>query len=166
MPKVSNESGGQMYLKLRSQALALARDPIAVPAPGHEAPVWGVVMDMGFPNGTATLVALADGSTSLYYSNGGGVIGGQAHEPVRMANAVFIDEANRLHGRLTQSETHPLPAAGQTAFYALTDAGVLGGAAANEDLGKGTHELATLFLAGHGVITQLRLVSEGRVRGT
>ena len=39
-------------------------------------------MDMGTRNATATLVGLADGTTSLYLSTGGAVIGGGEHPQV------------------------------------------------------------------------------------
>ena len=38
--------------------------------------VFGVVMDMTYPSGVATLVTFADGTASLYTSTGGGIIGG------------------------------------------------------------------------------------------
>ena len=83
---------------LRLQALSVERGPAGIPAPPPNALVWGLLMEMGFPNGTATLFALADGTTSLYYSSGGGVLGGQGHEAVRRANAALLAEANRLVG--------------------------------------------------------------------
>src|SRR5436305_12772026 len=52
--------------------------------------VWGAVMDMAFPGGVASLVSLEDGSTSLYTSTGGGVIGGGAQPPVVEATQAFL----------------------------------------------------------------------------
>jgi hypothetical protein len=37
-----------------------------------EAPVWGILMETGYSEATATLLALGDGTTSLYLSSGGG----------------------------------------------------------------------------------------------
>jgi hypothetical protein len=123
-------------------------------------------MEMGFPNGTATLMALADGTTSLYYSGGGGVLGGQGHEAVRRANAALLREANGLVTRLRPTSTYQLPPARTTTFYARTDSGVLAGGGTDEDLGRGWHELSPLFRAGHGVLTELRLICEGSGPGT
>ena len=36
--------------------------------------VWGVVMETGYPEAVVTLVSLGDRTTSLYFSNGGGII--------------------------------------------------------------------------------------------
>jgi hypothetical protein len=159
-PRGSADPGAAAYQHLRSQAFSVDRASAGIPAPSPDAPVWGVIMEMGFPNGTATLLALADGTTSLYYSSGGGVIGGQGYESVRRANAALLAEANRLVSRMTPTSTCPLPAARTTTFYARTDSGVLAGGGADEDLGHGRHDLSSLLRAGHGVLTELRLLTE------
>ena len=38
--------------------------------------VWGVLMERGYAKGVATVVALTDGTASLYISTGGSVTGG------------------------------------------------------------------------------------------
>ena len=55
---------------------------------------------------------------------------------------------------------YPVPDVGHTVFYVLSDSGILTAAAPTDDLGHGRHPLAPLFHAGHGVLTQLRLVTE------
>jgi hypothetical protein len=117
-------------------------------------------METGYGPVTATLFALADGTTSLYLSNGGGVIGGHGHGSVRAANASFIDQANHSLEHLKPSASFPIPEPAHTVFYVLTDAGILTGGALENDLGNGGHPLSPLFHAGHKVITQLRLISE------
>jgi hypothetical protein len=153
--------GAAAYQRLRSQGLSVQRSAAGIPAPHPDAPVWGLLMEMGFPNGTATLIALADGTTSLYYSGGGGVLGGHGHESVRRATAPMLAEANRLVAQMTPTSTYPLPQAGNTIFYARTDSGVLTGSAPDADLGLGRHALSPLFHAGHGILTELRLASSG-----
>src|SRR5688572_16670054 len=49
--------------------------------------IRAVVFDWGMGNGSATLVAFDDGTTSLYFSGGGGIIGAGAHDAVRRAAA-------------------------------------------------------------------------------
>ena len=116
--------------------------------------------DRGYPEASATLFALGDGTTSLYLSTGGGVIGGQPHQNVREAIAEFVEAANRHYQHLKPTDFFPLPAEGQTVFYVLTDSGVLTGAGREEELGLWEHPLSSLFHEGHRVITQLRLISE------
>ena len=62
-------------------------------------------METGYDAVTVTLFALSDGTTSLYFSNGGGVIGGQGYEAVRRANEAFLNQANHSLQHLTHCET-------------------------------------------------------------
>ena len=155
-----DQSSGETYSALRHQALSIQRAEIGIPAPPPEAPAWGILMETGYPEATATLLALGDGTTSLYLSSCGGVIGGHAHQNVRQANAEFVETANRNYQHLEITDSFPVPAEGQTFFYVLTDSGVFTGDGREEDLGLGRHPLSPLFHAGHRVITQLRLISE------
>ncbi|MEP6819662.1 MAG: hypothetical protein ABJA18_09020 [bacterium] len=149
-----------VYSGLRQQALSANRTDVGIAAPSPEAPAWGILMETGYDAVTVTLVALSDGTTSLYFSNGGGVIGGHDHEAVRHANGAFLIQANDSLSHLMPCETFPIPEAAQTIFYVLTDSGILKGGAPENDLGNGRHPLSTLFHAGHEVISQLRLISE------
>jgi hypothetical protein len=162
-PRVPTDtSPNGVYSSLRGGALSTRRAEVGIPAPPRKAPVWGMLMETGFPEATVTLFAVTDGTTSLYFSNGGGVLGGHAHESVREANAEFLETANRLSRHLTPTTTFPVPQTGHTVFYALTDSGILTGHGLEEDLGEGRHPLSELFHAGHGVLTELRLISEDR----
>jgi len=160
-----NASGGEVFAGLRNQALATKRSQVGMPAPPDSSPIWGLLMETGYPKATATVFALADGTTSLYLSSGGGVIGGQGHVSVRIANAEFLAVANRLRQNLTPTTEYPFPKTGDTVFYALTDSGVLTGGGPENDLGHGRHPLSHLFHAGHGVLTQLRLITESKGQG-
>jgi len=117
-------------------------------------------METGFPEGTATLVSMSDGSASLYCSGGGGVIGGIGHETVRRAATAFVGLAGHHQSNMTATKTFPLPRAGRTIFYVLTDSGVFSAEADENDLGEQRHALSPLFYAGQDVITQLRLTSD------
>jgi hypothetical protein len=160
-PRVGTDrSSGEVYSALRHQALSTQRTEVGIPAPPLEAPVWGILMETGYPEAAATLLAFSDGTTSLYLSSGGGVIGGHAYQSVRQANAALLETANQYYRHLKSSESFPVPATGHTLFYALTDSGVLSGGDREDELGHGRHPLSPLFHAGHRVITQLRLMSE------
>jgi hypothetical protein len=128
--------------------------------PSGDAPAWAVLMETGYDSVTVTLFAVCDGTTSLYFSNGGGMIGGHAHETVRSANAAFIKEANRSLDNLTPCSTFPIPEMAHTVFYVLTDTGVLTNSGLEKDLGNGRHPLSNLFHAGHRVISEFRVIDE------
>jgi len=121
--------------------------------------VWGVVMETGFPEATVTLVSLADGSTSMYFSSGGGVIGGAGHETVRKAALRMCLVADSFVSSCSPATEFPFPERGHTIFYILTKNGKVTSASLEKDLGEQKHPMSSLFYAGQDVITQLRLVT-------
>lgn len=156
------DDGASVYHGLRTQLLDL--DPAGVGlGPTKDRPrLWGALMEMGFPNGVATLAALADGTTSMYTSAGGGIIGGGAHQAVVDAGRAFLACVERYLGDLRPDPDATLPAPGLVTIRALTYGTRLSASAPEEDLGHGRHRLAPVFHAGHGVLTQLRLIDQAR----
>jgi hypothetical protein len=117
-------------------------------------------MDTTYPTGVATLVGLADGTTSLYTSTGGGIIGGGAHAEVASVTERLLTEAEDNLDKLTTDSGTDLPAPGRVIIRVLTFNGRLSVDAAEDDLGHGRHPAAPLFHAAHRVITALRLIDE------
>lgn len=146
---------------LRKLALTGSRSAFALKAGASPSTPWGVVMECGFPEGSFTLVALSDGSASIYLSGGGASIGGGAHEAIRQAAQAMVALAATFQPEATRTHDFPLPENGQTIFYLLTDVGVFTANASEEDLGEQRHAWSPLFYAGHEVITQYRTM-EGR----
>jgi hypothetical protein len=126
--------------------------------------VWGVLMEMGHADAAVTPVALNDGTASLYFSWGGGVIGGGPHPSINASARRTVAMAACELSKLSPTAAFPLPAVGEVKFYVLTTGGVLTAAAREETLGAGEHPLSALFYAGHDVITALREVTEERGR--
>jgi hypothetical protein len=123
---------------------------------------WGVLIETGYPEGSATLIALADGSASIYLSSGGGTIGGIAHETIRKAAQRMVQIASQFQPQMKQTTALPLPRKGETIFYLLTDSGVFSASVAEEQLGENRHPLSRLFHAGHALISEFRLIDERR----
>jgi hypothetical protein len=61
----------QTVRALREQALGVGAAELGLVATTERAHVWGVLMETGYPEAVATLVALGDGTTSLYFSRRG-----------------------------------------------------------------------------------------------
>jgi hypothetical protein len=149
-----------IYKNLRSELLTLPPARIGI-CPSEELPnVWGVLMETGYSPAVVTLVSLADGTTSLCFGTGGGVIGAEKHSTVREATAALIAAAENHRGKLLPAESFPLPDVDRVRFYVLTFSGTLTAEAGERELGKKTHELSALFYAGHAVITQIRIATE------
>ena len=150
----------EVYADLRRQVLALTPEQLgdAVPA---DASVLAMLMETGYPEAVATLIAVADGTTSLYFSNGGGVIGAGTHDAVADASQRWLHASAGALSELSAMTDPTLPAVGDTQFVAVTRDGVRGLVAPEDDLGEGRHRLSPLFHAGHDVITQIRLAEGG-----
>jgi hypothetical protein len=118
-------------------------------------------METGYQEAAATLVAVADGTTSLYFSNGGGMIGAGEHAPVREANRRFLETARSFLAQLSEVSDLSPPSDGVTQFVAVTTEGLRSVVAREEELGEGRHSLSQLFYSGQDVITQMRLAEGG-----
>jgi hypothetical protein len=118
-------------------------------------------METGYPEAVATLVAVVDGTSSLYFSNGGGLIGAGTHAPVAEANRRWLEKGREFLPQLSAITDPPLPAEGLTQFVAVTPEGLRGAVAPEEELGQGRHGLSPLFYGGQDVITQIRLTEGG-----
>ena len=113
-----------IYGALRGQVLGLRPTP-QIPETLSGQRVIAAVVDQNVGSGTATLACVADGSTSLYYSNGGGELGlGHAHPAVREATRTFLAAAGAACPLLERTEDCPLPAPGQAAVHLITGEGV------------------------------------------
>lgn len=152
----------QVYTQLRNQILTLNPQKAGL-VPSPETPnVWGVLMETGYSKAVVTLVSLADGTTSLYFSNGGGMIGLGDNQDKAAANAskAFVADAEKYFGGMTPTTSYPLPGVGQVKFYVLTFSGSYVAEAGESDLGNKVHPLFPLFYRGQEVITQVRLQQE------
>ncbi len=131
--------------------------------------VFGIVMDMSVSNALVTLVAFVDGTSSLYFGTGGGVIGAGEHEPVRRASVDLLSQAQHDLSRFAPVTEYPLPQTRVVSFYVRTysnvrwaaapEAGLIGGPllAIASALGWRTpHALTPVFIAANKVIAAIR----------
>lgn len=144
-----------VYLELRE--LILRGDPFAHGwTPSADLPnVWGALVEVGLAAGPATLVALRDGTTSLYLGNGGATIGAGA------AGAV-ADRTRQLLTAVEGALTHfapiwefPVPEPGQVRMVALTYGGAMGADASQAELADDRHPLASAFALSGVVLAEM-----------
>ena len=147
---------GSVYAGLRQQILRLTPDQLESGA-FADAPILALLMETGYPEAVATLVAVVDGTTSLYFSNGGGFIGAGAHATVAEASRRWLESGHAFLPRLSVITDPPLPTVGITQFVAVTPGGLRATDAPEDELGDGRHSLSPFFYAGQEVITQIRL---------
>lgn len=139
------------YTDLRNQALNWKPDVLP-----DGAALLAVLMETGYPGAVATLAAVADGAVSLYFSNGGGIIGAAEHAPVRQAASNFLSSAQTFVSRTAKAQTFPLPMEGHVRFYLVTSRGTYTIEALEDDLGHHRHSFSPLFHQGHDLISAIR----------
>jgi hypothetical protein len=156
--------GGQrvaeVYVGLRNQILGLTADDLG-DALEPDTRVIAVLMETGYEKAVATLVGVADGSTSLYFSTGGGIIGAGDHTAVAEATQRWLFVCAGVLESFESVADPTLPSEGMTQFVVVTRDGLLGAAGREDELVNYAHTLAPLFHAGQDVITQVRLTEEG-----
>ena len=145
---------------LRAMMFNAAPEELGLDAASHPSPIWGLVMEQSHTHGVSTLVAFADGTTSLYFSSGGGIIGAGEHPRVREASTEWLAIAveHLALFELTTDTTAPSP--GRVVLYARTFPGLRRLEASEAELAGRRHPAAPLFRAGHAVITAIRELRE------
>jgi hypothetical protein len=101
-----------IYPKMRQHAFTMRPRPDTPPDT-----ISVVLMDWHVGNGTATVLAAADGSASLYLSSGGGFIGGgQKFASIRTAALHAIDLARTVRSRFRVAASTDYPHTVKFAF--------------------------------------------------
>jgi hypothetical protein len=151
-----------LYAALRDQILDLDPAAAGLAPPFAADGAWGCLMDTGYDGASVSLVALSDGTTSLYTSTGFGIIGGGGHEQVVRANLTLLSVLDQHLAAMPPAADASLPAAGRTVIRAFTPAGQRSIEAAEDDLGNGLSPLSPVFGAAQAVISELRIIDEAR----
>ena len=112
------------YIGLRQQVFTLKKtQEMETSLEGH--PIFAAVVDMDMGSAIVSLICVADGTTSLYFSNGGGQMGlGHADEKIRTASIAFLRSADQVLEIMDKTEEYPLPQNGKHLVYLLTSDGL------------------------------------------
>jgi hypothetical protein len=145
----------EVMKRLRDRLFTSSPEEIGLSGEAANAKVWGALMELGLPSGVGTVVSMHDGSTSLYTTTGGGVIGVTSAQAKR-----FVAEAEKHLAQMEPAKSFPYPNVGRIKFYVLTREGVYVAEANEKELAGGGHSLSPLFKAGDDVLTELRTASE------
>ena len=116
----SDDKPAEVARGLRAEALTRSAHEMGIVASPERPNVFGILMEINYPVATVTLAVFAEGSTSLYFSSGGGVIGAGQHETVRETHGAFFFEAESRLGEFAIANDTPLPDTGRVRFYLRT----------------------------------------------
>ncbi len=154
----AQESQPQIYEKLRTQALHLTPADLGIKPMAGKNGAYGIVMDMGLSDGTATIVAYASGDASVYTSTGGALIGGGLYPVVQGAARGWVQSAQDHLNAFEATDSFPVPPDGQARFFILTDHGVFTADGAEDDLEADKSELSPLWHLGQQLLDRLRAI--------
>jgi hypothetical protein len=127
-----------------------------------ESSVVGVAMEVGLAGGSCLVYGLRDGTASLYFSTGGGILGGQGRPTIHAAAKKFVRSARELVTRLPLVREHPLPSLGRVRFSIFTPEGVRAAEAEEAELVAGRGDLALLFKSANDLLTRFRLMQASK----
>jgi hypothetical protein len=151
--------GNAQYREMRARILGADPSTIQV-ADGNWAGASVALMEMVVDDATASIVAVADGTLSLYLSTGGGTIGAGQYLSARMAGQRFLKAAAELAPWMAATTEFPLPTAGNVRFHVRTPDGDFTSEVPEHRLRARRDELAPLYLAGQDVLTEIRQIEE------
>jgi hypothetical protein len=150
MPELS-----PVYTDMREELLAVSPDTTQMKPTDKLPHVYGALIDIGFEV-LFTVATFADGSTSVYNSNGGGNAGlGGLPDVVAMNGALLRTIESQLN-EFKPVESTPLPAFGRVRFTILTYDGRLGAEVDGGSLLRGKHSLAKPFAAVMAIMDRAR----------
>jgi len=153
---MDKKSPEEVYQGLRSMALSVRPEPLGVEV-GVDEP-YVVLMEFMVGEHSMTLVSVIDGSASMYFSTGGGNIGGGKHDTIRDAAQQMIALAGTLLDEMEVAYEFPLPSPGSVTFYVVTPSYTYTAVDEEYALGHGRRPLSPLFFAGHSVISEYRII--------
>jgi hypothetical protein len=147
---------------LRERVLRLTPEDIGLKEPSERPAVWGIVIETAHPDAVASLVALADGSVSLYVSDGNGCVGCGGQREVRWAGADLLQIAEKSRLLAAATSDIALPPEGYVRFYLLTRDGLSSVQTRLEDINKIDERLGVLYFAGQRVLAAIERVGAGQ----
>ncbi|HVB98543.1 MAG TPA: hypothetical protein VNJ12_04330 [Candidatus Dormibacteraeota bacterium] len=150
------------YVLLRKAVFATTPDSVGIVDGNDANRVWGLVMECGYPETVASLVVFADGTVSLYFSNGGGMIGLGSHEGPQRAARALLKIAPRFLGYCDPTTKYPLPLKQHVSFYLFGQDGIQSSEAREADMSCDAHPLSPLFHIAHELITEIRILDRKR----
>ena len=145
----------------RLRALALQIEPPQLwMSRSAYAPVFGFVLDeLIATGGWWALATFADGSTSLYTSGPGSVIGAGSHAVVQAESSALLLLVRHHLAEFAASPATDLPASGEVALRALTTSGQRVITAPEQHLAAGGHPASELYRAAHALVAAVRTIA-------
>ncbi|WP_295651802.1 hypothetical protein [uncultured Mucilaginibacter sp.] len=156
----SQQSAQDGYLGLRNMAFEMTPEKLGLSLSKNETLAFGIIMEWQMSGAIVTMVSYCTGDASMYFSNGGGFIGGGQHENVNRATKLFVNKAQDYLNKTAKSDSTDLPKNGAIVFYLLTTTGIFSHSEEMKDIEQGNSEWLALFDEANKVISEFRILSK------
>jgi hypothetical protein len=123
--------------------------------------VFGAIVETGYPDAVTTLVALTDGSVSLYVSDGNGCIGCGQHREVRVSAIEMLEAAARLLELSQPTEVTDAPLPGDVCIYLLTLNGLHSVSASLDRINELDPKFGAVYFAAQRLVSTIERVGAG-----
>ncbi|AKL98482.1 hypothetical protein [Endomicrobium proavitum] len=153
----------KIFEVMRTAALSTNPKDIGIKnLPQNKIAVFGVVMDIGYQEGAATLITYNTGDASLYYSFGGGFTNGASRPEIKDATIKFVAFAQTLVSRAqpVMLQQTPLANINEINFYLLLNKGAFLLKTNINNIGS----LSEFFQKANAVITKINVHSEVKLK--
>jgi hypothetical protein len=164
--EASGSESASMSTRLRELALRTKAADLGLSASALASRPWGVVIDIAdADSGVLTIACMVDGSTSLYFSLGGGVLGAGRDPAVRAAATLLLEEAAKHVPLMRAASSTATPPPGSVAFFVLAAGGPYHDSVSERSLRAGSGKLGSLYRQSQAVFRAVRdAESGGRLR--
>lgn len=149
-----------LFLEFRSLILTIEPESIGLTEDKYPDPVFALVVEVANTQGSLVLGTLADGTTRLYLSNGGALIGFRQQEDVHEASRKLLARAQDLYERADKVDAFPRPRAGYAVIYFRTFDGVRAYKVRRNDLARGDHALSELYILAADVVGKVMKIGK------
>ena len=143
---------------LRNMAFDISLQQLGLDIKDSE--IYGVIMDRETGNANVTLVAYKTGDASLYFSSGGGIIGGGQKHTVNSAAKILVKQASVYFDKSKIMYAVPLPDKDCIRFYFLTAKGKYCIHEEMKNIRNNTSPYVDFFEKANDLITEIRKTEE------
>lgn len=151
------------YEGLKRLAYSTTYEQLHLPDAAGKEVLYGVLMDWDY-DGKAiiTIVTYRTGDASLYFSTGGGIIGGVTHAEIVRASKALITQAESLLPDAGSADTALRAEPGMLKFYFMTTKGKYTIRDKVDNVYNGSSTLSSLFAKVNELINAMRKVTPAR----
>ena len=144
--------------ELREKLFTLNPKTLDIAPSEHLPRVWGFIMELFISQTWINLICIADGTVSIYFGHGGGIIGAGEHDSVRNAASVCLKKSEEILDHLKNFDPTHIQNEEKIKFHMLTFDGIRSDEAETDEINSGNHYLSELHYYAQNVITEVRSV--------